>query len=213
LVEIESKRKKGDKVTLRFAETLQSTGELFVRNLRDAKVTDVYTLKGEGQEIWEPSFVYHGFRYVEITGFPTVPTIDDFDGRVVYDDMATIGEFETSDKTINQIYKNAYWGIRSNYKGMPVDCPQRNERQPWLGDRTTGAYGESFIFDNVRLYSKWLNDIEQAQKPDGSIPDVAPAFWRYYGDNVTWPVLISPLLICCIINLAIKKPLKSIILP
>ncbi|MBB6003770.1 alpha-L-rhamnosidase [Arcicella rosea] len=181
------KGKKGDKVTLRFAETLQSTGELFVRNLRDAKVTDVYTLKGDGQEIWEPSFVYHGFRYVEITGFPTFPTIDDFDGRVVYDDMATIGEFETSDKTINQIYKNAYWGIRSNYKGMPVDCPQRNERQPWLGDRTTGAYGESFIFDNVRLYSKWLNDIEQAQKPDGSIPDVAPAFWRYYGDNVTWP--------------------------
>lgn len=179
--------KKGDKVSFRFAETLQSNGELFVRNLRDAKVTDVYTLKGEGQETWEPSFVYHGFRYVEITGFPTVPTVDNFDGRVVYDDMATIGDFETSNKTINQIYKNAYWGIRSNYKGMPVDCPQRNERQPWLGDRTTGAYGESFIFDNVRLYSKWLNDIEQAQKPDGSIPDVAPAFWRYYGDNVTWP--------------------------
>ncbi|MDR6561985.1 MULTISPECIES: family 78 glycoside hydrolase catalytic domain [unclassified Arcicella] len=179
--------KKGHKIGLRFAETLQSNGELFVRNLRDAKVTDVYTLKGEGQETWEPSFVYHGFRYVEITGFPTVPTVDNFDGRVVYDDMATIGDFETSDKTINQIYKNAYWGIRSNYKGMPVDCPQRNERQPWLGDRTTGAYGESFIFDNVRLYSKWLNDIEQAQKPDGSIPDVAPAFWRYYGDNVTWP--------------------------
>ncbi len=179
--------KKGDKIGLRFAETLQSNGELFVRNLRDAKVKDVYTLKGEGQETWEPSFVYHGFRYVEITGFPTVPTVDNFDGRVVYDEMATIGDFETSNKTINQIYKNAYWGIRSNYKGMPVDCPQRNERQPWLGDRTTGAYGESFIFDNVRLYSKWLNDIEQAQKPDGSIPDVAPAFWRYYGDNVTWP--------------------------
>ena len=179
--------KKGDKVTLRFGENIQANGELYVRNLRDAKSTDVYTLKGEGLETWEPTFVYHGFRYVEISGFPTEPTIQDFDGRVIYDDMATTGTFSTSNQTINQIFKNAYWGIRSNYKGMPVDCPQRNERQPWLGDRTTGAYGESFIFDNQRLYAKWLDDIRQSQKADGSIPDVAPNFWRYYGDNVTWP--------------------------
>ncbi|WP_426061780.1 family 78 glycoside hydrolase catalytic domain [Hymenobacter sp. B1770] len=179
--------KRGDKITLRFAETLQPSGELYVRNLRDARVTDVYTMKGGGRETWEPTFVYHGFRYVEVSGYPGTPTVADFDGRVVYDDMATTGEFTTSNATINQIYKNAYWGIRSNYKGMPVDCPQRNERQPWLGDRTTGAYGESFVFDNSRLYAKWLDDIAQAQKADGSIPDVAPAFWRYYGDNVTWP--------------------------
>lgn len=181
--------KAGDKVTLRFAETLQPSGELYVRNLRDARVTDVYTLKGGARETWEPRFVYHGFRYVEISGWPAgpAPTLADFDGRVVYDDLPTTGALTTSDATINQVYRNAYWGIRSNYKGMPVDCPQRNERQPWLGDRTTGAYGESFVFDNSRLYAKWLRDIEQAQKADGSIPDVAPAFWRYYGDNVTWP--------------------------
>ncbi|GAB3290912.1 glycoside hydrolase family 78 protein [Hymenobacter humi] len=179
--------KRGDKITLRFAETLQKTGELYVANLRDARVTDVYTMKGGGRETWEPTFVYHGFRYVEVSGYPGTPTMADFDARVVYDDMATTGEFTTSNATINQVYKNAYWGIRSNYKGMPVDCPQRNERQPWLGDRTTGAYGESFVFDNSRLYAKWLDDIAQAQKADGSIPDVAPAFWRYYGDNMTWP--------------------------
>src|SRR5690606_94433 len=125
-------------------------------NLRDAKVTDRYTLKGEGQETWEPSFVYHGFRYVEITDYPGTPTIEDFEGKVVYDDMMTIGTFETSDSTINQVYRNAWWGISGNYKGMPVDCPQRNERQPWLGDRATGARGESFLFDNSRLYAKWL---------------------------------------------------------
>ncbi|UOG75978.1 glycoside hydrolase family 78 protein [Hymenobacter tibetensis] len=179
---------KGQKVTLRFAETLQKSGELYVANLRDARVTDVYTLKGGGRETWEPTFVFHGFRYAEISNWPgATPTVADFDGRIVYDDIATTGEFTTSDATINQVYKNAYWGIRGNYKGMPIDCPQRNERQPWLGDRTTGAYGESFVFDNARLYAKWLTDIEQAQKADGSIPDVAPAFWRYYGDNVTWP--------------------------
>ena len=178
---------RGQVVKLRFAETLQANGELFVRNLRDAKSTDQYTLKGGGKETWEPRFVYHGFRYVEISGYPGKPSVADFEGRVVYDDMQTSGRFLSSNETLNSIYKNAYWGIRSNYKGMPVDCPQRNERQPWLGDRTTGAYGESFLFDNGRLYTKWLDDIQQAQKPDGSIPDVAPAFWRYYSDNVTWP--------------------------
>ncbi|MGX5687858.1 glycoside hydrolase family 78 protein [Arcticibacter tournemirensis] len=181
------KGSKGDTVKLRFGEDVQANGELYVRNLRDARSTDVYIVKGGVQESWEPTFVYHGFRFVEITGYPGTPAIEDFDGRVIYDDMKTTGEFVTSDATINQVYKNAKWGILSNYKGMPVDCPQRNERQPWLGDRTTGAYGESFIFDNSRLYAKWLDDIRQSQKEDGSIPDVAPAFWRYYSDNVTWP--------------------------
>ncbi|MGD9929177.1 MAG: glycoside hydrolase family 78 protein [Mangrovibacterium sp.] len=176
----------GDQVTLRFAEILDEQGELARANLRDAKATDVYTLKGDGDEVWEPSFVYHGFQFVEITGYPGKPSPEDFEGRVVYDDMATIGTFETSNALINQIYKNAWWGINGNYKGMPVDCPQRNERQPWLGDRSTGAYGESFVFDNALHYAKWLDDIRNAQRADGSIPDVAPAFWRYYSNNMTW---------------------------
>ena len=69
---------------------------------------------------------------------------------------------------------------------MPVDCPQRNERQPWLGDRTIGCYGENFIFDNAALYSKWVDDIAYSQKWDGAISDVAPAYWRYYSDNMSW---------------------------
>ncbi len=186
-IKLQVSGRRGEKVKLRFAESLQPNGELYVANLRDAKVTDIYTLKGSGIEVWRPSFVYHGFRFVEITGYPGTPTTAQFTGEVVYDDLATIGAFETSNKTINAIYKNAYWGIRGNYKGMPVDCPQRNERQPWLGDRTTGAYGESFLFDNSTLYAKWLNDIQDAQTPEGSIPDVAPSFWYYYKDNMTWP--------------------------
>jgi alpha-L-rhamnosidase len=177
----------GTKVVLRFAETLQKDGSLYTQNLRDAKVTDVYTLKGNERETWEPSFVYHGFRYVEITGYPGKPLPENFEGRVVYDDMRTAGSFKTSNTILNRIHENAYWGIRGNYKGMPVDCPQRNERQPWLGDRATGAYGESFIFDNATLYEKWLDDIAQSQTAEGRIPDVAPNFWFYYKDNMTWP--------------------------
>lgn len=186
-LQLKVKGKSGDKITMKFAESLQKDGSLYIANLRDAKTTDVYTLKGEGEEIWEPRFIYHGFRFVEISGFPTKPTLDNFVGKVVYDDLKTTGTFESSDATMNQIFKNAWWGISGNYKGMPIDCPQRNERQPWLGDRTTGAYGESFLFNNQTLYAKWLDDIKYSQTQDGGLPDVAPAFWRYYGDNVTWP--------------------------
>ena len=186
-IKIKMNGKKDEKIKLRFAESLQPNGELYVANLRDAKVTDVYTLKGEGVEEWQPSFVYHGFRYVEITGYPGTPAVSDFEGQFIYDNLQTTGSFECSDTIINKIYRNAWWGIASNYKGMPVDCPQRNERQPWLGDRTTGSGGEAFLFDNAKLYAKWLDDIEQSQTAAGAIPDVAPAFWNYYSDNITWP--------------------------
>ena len=183
------KGKKGDKITMKFAESLKADGTLFTANLRDAKVTDVYTfgnspLRDGG---WHPSFVYHGFRYVEVSGFSGTPTIDNFEGKLIYDALETTGAFQTSNETINSIYKNAWWGIASNYKGMPIDCPQRNERQPWLGDRVVGAQGESFVFDNAKLYAKWMDDIQQSQTEEGAIPDVAPAFWNYYSDDVTWP--------------------------
>lgn len=182
-LQIKVKGTRGQQVKMRFAESLQKDGSLYVANLRDAKVTDIYTLKGGGVETWHPTFVYHGFRYVEISG--VLP--EEIEGQVINDDLRTIGTFETSDPTINQMYNNAVWGIRSNYKGMPVDCPQRNERMPWLGDRSTGALGESFVFDNSKLYAKWLDDIADAQTEAGAIPDVAPAYWRYYSDNMTWP--------------------------
>ncbi|MEA4917774.1 MAG: family 78 glycoside hydrolase catalytic domain [Proteiniphilum sp.] len=181
------KGKAGDKVKLRFAEVVNEDGTLYMANIRNAFVTDIYTLKGEGEEFWEPSFVYHGFRYVEITGYPGIPTIDNFEGKVIYDEMETTGSFESSDAIINQIYKNAYWGIRGNYRGMPTDCPQRDERMAWLGDRATGSLGESFIFNNHNLYAKWLDDIEESQLENGSIPDIAPAYWKNYNDNMTWP--------------------------
>ena len=178
---------KGTTVTLRFAESLNPDGTLFRDNLRAAKATDTYILNGSGEEIWEPRFTYHGFRYVEVAGYPGEAKLADFVGRFVYDDMQTVGHFTSSNALLNRLHQNAWWGIASNYKGIPVDCPQRNERQGWLGDRPTSAYGENFLFDNANFYSKWLEDIRRAQTEDGAIPDVAPTFWRYYSDNMTWP--------------------------
>lgn len=179
--------KSGTEVTLCFAESLNADGSLFRDNLRAAKATDTYILKGGATEEWEPRFTYHGFRYVEVEGYPGNALAENFVGRLVYDDMETIGSFNSSNALLNQIHRNAWWGIASNYKSIPVDCPQRNERQAWLGDRPVSAYGETFLFDNTNFYIKWLEDIRLSQKEDGAIPDVAPAFWRYYSDNMTWP--------------------------
>lgn len=188
LQQVRLQGKKDQPITMRFAEVLKENGtELYLDNMRSALVTDVYIPASDGSFVWEPLFVYHGFRFMEISGLDYEPTVSDITGKVVYDEMATIGTFETSNEVINQIHKNAYWGIRGNYRGMPTDCPQRDERLGWLGDRTTGAYGESFIFNNALMYKKWLVDIEESMNENGSISVVSPRYWTIWHDDVTWP--------------------------
>ena len=184
----------GTAVTLRHAETLKTDGSLYVDNLRGAKVTDVYTLKGGGAEVYEPRFTYHGFRFVEVTGFPGKPGLDAIEGHVVNDDVASAGEFTCSSPTVNRIYHNVLWGTRGNYRSMPTDCPQRDERQGWLGDRSAESRGESYLFDISALYTKWLQDMADEQLPNGSISDVVPPYWPLYNDSVTWPstAVIAP---------------------
>jgi Alpha-L-rhamnosidase N-terminal domain./Bacterial alpha-L-rhamnosidase. len=179
--------KKDQPVTFRFAELLNPDSTIYLANIRQARVTDIYTPAKEGAFSWEPSFVYHGFRFVEISGLDELPPLSNFTGKVIYDKMEITGQFETSSEIINRTFKNAYWGIRGNYRGMPTDCPQRDERQGWLGDRATGCFGEAFIFDNALLYSKWVQDIEDSQSPEGSISVVSPRYWTIYNDDVTWP--------------------------
>ena len=184
----------GMTVQMRFAETVNPDGSLYMANLRGAQVTDTYTLRGIGKEIWEPRFTYHGFRYVEVTGLPGIATLAALEGRVVHDDLGRAGEFKCSNELLNQIYTNVFWGTRGNYRSMPTDCPQRDERQGWLGDRSEESRGESYLFDISKLYAKWLQDISDAQRESGSVPDVAPAYWPIYSDNVTWPstLIIAP---------------------
>ena len=178
--------REGDTIRIKYAEKLNPDGSLYLDNLRDAQSEDIYICgKTVNSKEWHPTFVYHGFRYAQVTGPAT-----EVHAYTVSDDMQTLGRFECSDTTLNQVMRNAWWGIYSNYKGMPVDCPQRNERQPWLGDRTMGSLGESFLFNNERLYTKWMRDICESQREDGVFSDVSPAFWNYYNDDVTWPAAL-----------------------
>jgi alpha-L-rhamnosidase len=177
----------GKTVTMRFAETLKPDGTLYLANIRGAKVTDKYTLAGQGAEMWEPRFTYHGFRYVELTGFPGKPTLATLEGRVVNDDLEPAGSFRCSNPVINRIYTNIMWGVRGNYRSIPTDCPQRDERQGWMGDRSEESRGEAYFFQNGALYAKWVQDMIDAQRVDGSVPDVCPPYWLLYHDDVTWP--------------------------
>ena len=182
------KVKEGDTITFRYAETLNPDSTLYTANLRSAECTDRFIASANFQpSTFNFQFTYHGFRYVEITGLRKAPKLDDFRGLVLYDEMPMTGSFECSNDIINAVYRNATWGIRGNYRSMPTDCPQRDERMGWTGDRTTGCYGESYIFDNHRLYAKWLQDLADCQFENGALSDVAPAYWRNYTDNMTWP--------------------------
>lgn len=181
----------GDTIRIRYAEKINDDGTIYRDNLRNAFSEDIYVCNGKetGTE-WRSRFSYHGFRYAEVSGMKK-PTKNDFCAYTVGDEMATVGcdAFVTSDTILNKVVRNSWWGIKGNYKGMPVDCPQRNERQPWLGDRTVGCLGESFLFDNERLYNKWMNDIVDGQRSDGAISNVTPTFWRYFEDNMSWPAV------------------------
>lgn len=178
---------RGTKVSLKHAEVLRDDGMLYMDNIRSAKVTDVYVLRGEGVETYEPRFSYHGFRYVELRGYPGKPDLSTLEGRVVHTDVARAGDFTCSNESINRLYRNVVWGVRGNYLSIPADCPQRDERQGWLGDPAGRSKGESYFLDVVQFYGKWLQDIQDAQQADGQLPDVAPAYWPFYTANVTWP--------------------------
>jgi len=181
---------KGSQVTLRHAERLRPDGTLYLDNLRSAKATDVYTLKGTGTEVYEPRFTYHGFRYVEVvelSGFYGKADVSSLEGREVHDAIEQHSDFASSNPLLNQIYKNVVWGTKDNYRSMPTDCPQRDERQGWLGDRSAESRGEPYMFNVAALYAKWVDDIADSQDIKGRVSDVSPAYWPFRNDNVTWP--------------------------
>ena len=176
------------------------------------KATDHYILKGEGTEVWEPRFTYHGFRYVEVTGYPGEPTLATLEGRVVHDDMTRIADFSTSNTLLTQIHQNMFWGIRGNYRSIPTDCPQRDERQGWLGDRSMVSRSEIV---HVR-HGGVLHQVGDRSSPTPSAQTAAsrmwrPNYWQIYTDNVTWPAPSSSCRGCCTSNTATAARSSAII--
>nr|WP_274636126.1 alpha-L-rhamnosidase [Microbacterium bovistercoris] len=173
---------RGHVVTLRHAEVLED-GELGIRPLRTAKATDRFTLSG-GQDVFEPTLTFHGFRYVEVDGWPGGIDALRADGGltavVIGSDLRRIGRFACSDPLVNRLHENVVWGMRGNFVDVPTDCPQRDERLGWTGDLSVFAPSAAFLFDVRDFLRDWLRDLalEQAHADD-LVPNVVPDVLKY----------------------------------
>ena len=177
---------RGDEIKLQFAEVLDKEGNFYTTNLRAAKATDLYVLKGGGEEVFEPHFTFHGFRYVKIEGYPGELTLDKVTGIVIHSDMKPTGDFTCSDSLINQLQKNIQWGQRGNFLDVPTDCPQRDERVGWTGDAQVFSRTAAFNFDVAAFYTKWLKDLAADQLANGLVPHVIPDMLEGQGGATGW---------------------------
>ncbi len=164
-------------VTVRFAEMLNQDGTLYTENYRSAKSTDSVTAAATGVVEWEPVFTFHGFRYVELSGFPagTKPEKDWVTGVVLHSDLTATGSFESSHAKLNRLQKNIVWGQRGNFLDIPTDCPQRDERLGWTGDAQVFCPTAMFNYDCHAFWKSWLGSMRLDQLPDGRVPHVIPS--------------------------------------
>jgi len=182
----------GTTVVLKYAEKLRDDGDIDQSNInvfiRSGECqTDTYILKGEGTEVWEPLFTYHGFQYVQVTGFPGTPTLDNLRGRVVHTAFETRGEFVCSNDLLNAIQSCACWSTRGNYHGIPTDCPHR-EKNGWTGDAQLSAEQVLLNFDPMSAYTKWMADFRDVQRMSGQLPGIVPTGgWGFnWGSGPAW---------------------------
>jgi len=186
----------GTTVTLRHAEMLNDDGTIYTANLRGAKQTDRYVKRTDGEEIYEPHFTYHGFRYVELTGTyykpwrympPYKPSISDVLGRVFHSASPDAGRFQCSNDRINKIMHMIVWVQRGNMHGIPTDCPQRDERAGWMGDIQVFSQTAIFNMDMAGFFGKWVRDVRDSQADDGRYPNFAPMDHnRWRGGTPAW---------------------------
>jgi alpha-L-rhamnosidase len=168
----------GAEIIVRHAEVLEH-GELGVRPLRTARATDRFVLSG-GEDHFEPTKTFHGFRYAEISGWPGELTPDCVEAVVVHSDLRRTGRFECSDPMLNQLHANVTWGMRGNFLDVPTDCPQRDERLGWTGDLAVFAPSAAFLYDVDSFLRDWLRDLAAEQQAhDGLVPLVIPDVLKY----------------------------------
>lgn len=168
----------GTAVTLRHAEVLEG-GEIGVRPLRTAQATDRFVLSG-GPDVFEPTSTFHGFRYVEVDGWPGEPRPDDLIAVVIQSDLARIGEFTCSDERLDQLHRNVVWSLRGNTVDVPTDCPQRDERLGWTGDLAVFAPTAAYLYDMSAFLDEWLADLAVEQRAAGGrVPFVVPDALKY----------------------------------
>ena len=206
VVRLKVKGPAGTRIRLRYGEMLHPDGRLMTENLRKARATDFYTLRGDPEgETYQPRFTFHGFQYVELTGYPGQPDLETITGVVMHSDTPLTSAFECSDPMVNRLFKNVVWTQRANFLDLPTDCPQRDERFGWTGDAQAYVGTAAYNADVAAFYTKWLRELMESQRPSGTFPGYAPhpfqhgwdfgtawcdagvicpwTIWRAYGDT------------------------------
>ncbi|NBC29696.1 MAG: family 78 glycoside hydrolase catalytic domain [Spirochaetes bacterium] len=177
---------RGHQTILRHAELLTADGRLNTRTNRAAVATDTYIAAGAGEETFRPDFTYHGFRYVEVTGYPGVPTTRDISAHQLGTDLEPVSKLAADDPVVEAVHRNTLAGQRANIVGLPTDCPQRDERQGWLGDYQLIIEELCHNFHAASFLHKTYTDIVDSRRQDGSIPDLVPAYWKLYPADPAW---------------------------
>lgn len=180
----------GTRVELRTSFSLTPEGLLKTENDRSALNTDVYILRGKEEEVWNPRFKANAYRYVQVTGFPGIPTVSNFEGLVIHTDMEEVGAFICSNPLINRIYNNARWGTRMQNRSTPME-PDRDERQGWSGHPAKTSESEAYAFNVAPFYANWLHSVRLDQHPDGSLQEVSPGYWTFNSKGTIWPAIIT----------------------
>lgn len=181
----------GTRIQMRYGELLHEDGTLndittiachiregsYVRHRPGAPLNanqkDIYILKGSGQEVYNSRFTFHGFRYVEVTGFPGKPTLDNLEGLRMNADLQLTGKFSCSNQLFNQVQENAQWTFLSNVFSIESDCPGR-EKFGYGGDMFTASEAYLLNYDMADFYTKAVRDFQEDQRPSGGMPECAP---------------------------------------
>jgi len=173
-VSVKIKGRAGDSIRISHAEVLDKQGNFYTDNLRRAKAQDVFVLRGGEEEVFEPHFTFHGFRYIRVEGMEGAIDPADFTAVVLYSDMPKTGSFTCSNTLIDQLQHNIQWGQQGNFLDVPTDCPQRDERLGWTGDAQVFSRTAAFNRGVDNFFAKWLKDVAADQLPNGAVPFVIP---------------------------------------
>ncbi|TDQ10268.1 alpha-L-rhamnosidase [Pedobacter metabolipauper] len=200
-VMLKAKGPAGTRITLSHAEVLTKAGDFYTVNLRTAKAQNVYILKENTEQVFEPHFTFQGFRYVKVEGYPGELKSEDLTAVAIYSDMEVTGKFSTSNPLLNQLQHNIEWGQKGNFVDVPTDCPQRDERLGWTGDAQAFANTAAYNMDVAGFFTKWMKDVQADQQPSGLIPHVIPnvigandgasAGWADVSTIIPWDMYVA----------------------
>ena len=181
VAELRVKGEKGQKIVIRHAEVLDNEGNFYPETLRQAKSVDTFICDGE-EQIFCPHFTFHGFRYICVEGMDEF-TPDMFTACVMHSDMEKTGDFNCSNKKVNQLQKNITWSQRDNFLDIPTDCPQRDERLGWTGDAQVFAQTAAFNRNTALFYAKWMRDMSAESSLEKGVPHVVPDILGSYSSS------------------------------